>query len=68
MYYIEFSKACQPLNKEYKKLFGTVPTPNDYECNCEQYLEALKKAIAEQNPLDKYLKKAAVPDSSRYAY
>ena len=53
---------------EYKKLFGKVPTPNDYRCNCEQYLDALKKAIAEQCPLEKLLEKAIVPDSSHYDY
>ena len=68
MYYIEFSKRCRPLNMEYKKLFGKVPTPDDYECNCEQYLDALKKSIAEQCPLEMLLEKAKVPDSSRYDY
>lgn len=68
MNHIEFSKICRPLNEQYKKLFGVVPTPADYACNREQYLTALQKAIFEKRELSEYLDSAPVLDCSRYSY
>lgn len=64
----EFGKACLPLNKKYKELFGIVPTPVDYICNRDQFLDALQKSVTEQKPLSEYLHTAPLPDMSRYEY
>ena len=42
---IEFGRMCQPYNKEYYKLFGTVPCIDNYAATQEQFFDALKKAI-----------------------
>ena len=48
MNHMEFSRACQPLNETYKKMFHNVPTPLDYACTREEYFVALEKAVAEK--------------------
>lgn len=54
---IEFGKICQPLNLEYRKLFGYVPCKDDYVCTQEDYIEALKNAIKDKKELSDYIKK-----------
>ena len=41
----EFGKKCQQLNRQYRQLFGSIPSPVDYACTREQFLEALEKSI-----------------------
>ena len=64
----EFGKACQPLNRQYKALFGCIPTPVDYTCTRESYLEALRQAVSEKQPTSRYLPPAKVPSNTRYMY
>jgi len=54
---IAFSKLCRPFNIEYRDLFGYIPVPADYICTQEEFLEALKKSIAEKKEISDFLKK-----------
>lgn len=65
---IEFGIACKPLNEVYKMLFGIIPTPADFSCAREEYLTALNKAVAEQQPIESFLEYAPVPSNDRYDY
>jgi len=56
---IEFGKKCQPLNKQYKDIFGYVPCRGDYICNQEEYFDALCKSIKEKISIDKLLPKCS---------
>ena len=51
----EFGRACQPLNKKYKELFGYIPNQVDYPCTREEYIEALSLAISEQKEIFYFL-------------
>lgn len=42
---VEFGKKLRPYNKQYKELFGYVPSREKYSCSQEEYFEALLKAI-----------------------
>lgn len=52
---IEFGKMCQPYNKEYYKLFGTVPCINDFATSQEDFFEALKKSIEDEKSIENYI-------------
>lgn len=51
----EFGKLCQPLNKQYKQLFGYIPHQMDFSCTREEYIEALSSAINEQREIVYFL-------------
>lgn len=55
----EFGKLCQPLNKQYKELFGYIPLQTDYSCTREEFLEALSLAISEQKEIFYFLPRLA---------
>lgn len=65
---IEFGMACKPLNREYKVLFGTIPTPSNYACTREEYYSALQKAIAEGKPITEYLDNIVQQNDDIYDY
>ena len=54
---IEFGKKCRELNKQYKELFGEIPSPSDYNQPYEKYIVAMEKAIADNVKLEKVLAK-----------
>lgn len=54
---IEFGKKCQPLNKQYIKLFKYIPTPTDYAASRGEYLTALQKAVDDKVEISTILKK-----------
>lgn len=62
---IEFGMACRPYNLKYRDLFGSVPCPDDYACNREEFFQALKSAVEEKRPLDEILQKAAPQNPGR---
>lgn len=62
---IEFGKMCQPYNKEYYKLFGTVPCVDDYSTTQEQFFDALKKSIIEEKKIENYLPRKAMHSDGR---
>ncbi len=64
----EFGKKCQQLNRQYRQLFGSIPSPVDYACTREQFLEALEKSIETQQTIDHFLDAAALPDPDMYKY
>ena len=55
----EFEKICPPYNIAYRDIFGYIPTQREYVCDQEEYIEALKKAIANKVELDHILKRRA---------
>lgn len=57
MNFVEFGQQCQPLNKEYYKIFNYIPVPDDYLASRERYLAALKEAVEKKIELCKILKK-----------
>ncbi len=65
---IEFAKKCQPLNKEYFKLFNYVPTPTDYVATREEFVEALEKCVSEKVEISTVLKfvEKNVNDEDKY--
>lgn len=65
---VEFSKACQPLNRAYKEIFCSVPTPSDYACTREEYFAALTKAVVEKKPLSALLVTSKEPCNDRYEF
>lgn len=68
MNHMEFSRACQPLNETYKKMFHNVPTPLDYACTREEYFVALEKAVAEKKQLSAFLITAKEPSNDKYKF
>lgn len=62
---IEFGRMCQPYNKEYYKLFGSVPCLGDFAVTQEQFFEALKKSIEEKKEIEHYIPKKAVHNDGR---
>lgn len=64
----EFGKACQPLNILYKKMFGVIPSPADYACTRERFLEALKRSIDNHMEICNFLKLATIPDDDIYSF
>lgn len=52
---IEFGKACQPYNKTYKDLFGHIPCPEDFACNRDEFLDALKEAIETKTEIERII-------------
>lgn len=51
----EFGKACQPLNKKYRELFGYIPHHDDFPCSREEYVDALGRAIIEKKEVFYFL-------------
>ena len=47
---IEFGIACKEYNIQYRNRFGVIPIYSEYACNREQFLVALKKAVADEMP------------------
>lgn len=62
---IEFGRMCQPYNKEYYKLFGTVPCIDNYAATQEQFFDALKKAIEEEKEIENFVPKRATHNDGR---
>lgn len=62
---IEFGKKCRELNKQYKELFGEIPSPSDYNQPYEKYIAAMEKAISEKVKLDKVLAKNTLITGSK---
>lgn len=54
---IEFGKKCQPLNKQYKDIFGYVPCRGDYMCSQDDYFDALTKAVETKQELSSFVKR-----------
>ncbi|ADL36287.1 hypothetical protein bpr_II350 (plasmid) [Butyrivibrio proteoclasticus B316] len=42
---ITFSKKCQPLNKEFRKMFDYVPCPDEYECSQDVFYQTLESSV-----------------------
>ncbi|MCD8105087.1 MAG: hypothetical protein LUF35_08825 [Lachnospiraceae bacterium] len=57
----EFNAECIKWNKEYKELFGVIPSIRDYACSREEFLDALRKSIETRSPVETYLIKKAMP-------
>lgn len=53
----EFGLACKEYNFQYRNRFGVIPIPSEYACSREQFLDALKTAVAEGVPIETYLAK-----------
>ena len=56
----EFSDVTREINKQYRTLFGYIPSIRDYSCTQEQYIVALEKAVKDKKELYYFL----VPDGS----
>lgn len=51
----EFCDATREYNKQYRALFGYIPSIRDYSCTQEMYIAALADAIRDQKELCNYL-------------
>lgn len=51
----ELSEATREYNKQYRALFGYIPSIRDYSCTQEAYIAALADAIRDQKELYNYL-------------
>lgn len=58
---IEFNKSLRELNKAYKDLFCVIPVISDYSCTRDEFVSALKKAIAEKKEIGTFLRKIVKP-------
>lgn len=56
-----FNKEKRLLNKAYYDTFGVIPCLQNYDCSREEYIEALKTAIANKTEIDKLLPLAGKP-------
>lgn len=65
---IEFGKKCRPYNIKYRDIFGYVPCRGDYQCNQEDYYEALMKAIETRKELSELVPKREVDNMLRKSY
>jgi hypothetical protein len=65
---LKFGMMCQKYNILYQERFGEVPTPADYACTREEYYAALVKSVESGCKIEKYLKRAVIPDWRRYEY
>lgn len=65
---IEFGKQCRPLNDEYYKKFGVIPSPADYACSREEFLDALKQAIEQNKQIDTIINICNAPSIEKYNY
>ena len=52
---IEFGKMCRPFLKEYFSMFGESPSPSDYVCTNNEFLENIKKAVDNKVKIGNYL-------------
>lgn len=57
----EFVELTQPLNAQYHKIFGVVPSKQGFICSREEYINALKEAIENEMPIEELLEKAGQP-------
>lgn len=62
---IEFGKMCKPYNKEYYKLFGTVPCIDNYAATQEQFFDALKISVEEGKEIENYIPKRVTHNDGR---
>lgn len=62
---IEFGIACKEYNIQYRNRFGVIPIYSEYACNREQFLVALKKAVAAEMPIETYLQKRVRHEDGR---
>ena len=62
---MEFGMLCKPLNLAYRDLFGAIPVPSEYACSREEFLDAIKKAVNDRQPIETYLKKRVVHNDGR---
>lgn len=51
----EFSDATREYNKQYRALFGYIPSIREYSCTQEAYLAALASAVKDKKELYNYL-------------
>lgn len=54
---IEFGKKCRPYNIQYRDIFGYIPCREDYNCNQEEYFNALIKAIEAKIEISTFVSK-----------
>ena len=48
---IEFGKKCKPYLVQYRNIFGEVPQFSEYECNQDEFLQALLRATETKDKL-----------------
>lgn len=60
----EFSDAIREYNKQYRELFGYIPSIKDYSCTQEAYINALAYAVRDKKELYNYLIKYGNPLSA----
>lgn len=51
----EFSEATREYNKQYRALFGYIPSIRDYSCTQEAYITALTDAVKNEKELYNFL-------------
>ncbi|MBR0352114.1 MAG: hypothetical protein IJH53_02815 [Oscillospiraceae bacterium] len=62
---MEFALACREYNIMYRDRFGEIPIPGEYACTRSEFLDALKKAVSEEKPIETYLLKRVRHDDGR---
>ncbi|MCR5639395.1 MAG: hypothetical protein K6F97_11250 [Lachnospiraceae bacterium] len=63
MDYKTFNRFLRPLNRAYRDIFHEIPCIQNYSCNQDEYVEAMKKSIETGKPIDSYLMKAVMPEN-----
>ncbi len=61
---IEFGKKCRPYLAQYRDIFGEVPKFSEFECNQDEFLEALLRAIETKVNISTLLKKRIIDYSN----
>lgn len=51
----EFSEATREYNRQYRALFGYIPSIRDYSCTQAEYITALVNAVRDKKELYNYL-------------
>ena len=57
---IEFGKKCKPYLVQYRNIFGEVPHFSEYECNQDEFLQALLRATETKVNISTLLKKRII--------
>lgn len=57
---IEFGKKCKPYLVQYRNIFGEVPQFSEYECNQDEFLQALLRATETKVNISTLLKKRII--------
>lgn len=62
---VEFGKKCRPYNKAYYAMFGEVPSPSDYACSNDEFLEIMRRCVEKKIKIDVLLHEVKNPKGAK---